>query len=84
MEVFDIAKRIIVAVIFVPLLLFIILFLPGWCWCGAMVIVSGFAAFELLRAAGEGKLRGPMLWAALISAVLIPVGQWAGWGLVST
>ncbi len=83
MEVFDIAKRIIVAVIFVPLLLVIILFLPAWCWCAAVAIISCFASFELLRAAGEGKLRGPMLWAALVSAVLIPVGQWAGWGMVS-
>lgn len=79
-EVFDIAKRIIVAVIFVPLLLAIILFLPPWCWCAVMALVSVMAAFELLRATGEGKIRPPMLAVTLLSALLIPVGQWAGWG----
>lgn len=83
MEVFDIAKRIIVAVIFVPLLLWVILFLPSFWWALVVAFISGMAAFELLRATGEGKITVPMQAAAILSAVLIPLGNWYGLGAVT-
>ena len=72
------AKRILVAVIFVPLLLAIILFLPSFWWALVVTLISGMAAFELLRAAGEGKITVPMRTVTLLSAILIPLGNWAG------
>lgn len=72
------AKRIIVAVIFVPILLGIILFLPSFWWALVVTFISGMAAFELLRATGEGKITAPMRVITLLSALLIPLGNW--WG----
>lgn len=72
------AKRILVAVIFVPILLGIILFLPSFWWALVVMFISGMAAFELLRATGEGKITVPMRVVTLLSAVLIPLGNW--WG----
>lgn len=72
------AKRIIVAVIFVPLLLWVILFLPSFWWAVVVTLISGMAAFELLRATGEGKITIPMGVVTLLSAVFIPLGNWAG------
>ncbi|MGM9606445.1 MAG: phosphatidate cytidylyltransferase [Oscillospiraceae bacterium] len=75
------AKRIIVAVIFVPLLMAVILFLPPFWWALVVAFISGMAAFELLRATGEGKITVPMRVVTLLSAVLIPLGNWAGLGV---
>lgn len=72
------AKRILVAVIFVPILLGIILFLPSLVWTLVVMFISAMAAFELLRAAGEGKITLPMRVVTLLSALLIPLGNWAG------
>ncbi len=72
------AKRILVAVIFVPILLGIILFLPSFWWALVVTFISGMAAFELLRATGEGKITAPMRTVTLLSALLIPLGNWAG------
>lgn len=77
------AKRILVAVICVPLLLCVILFLPSVCWAVVVAFISGMAAFELLRATGEGKLTAPMRIVTLLSAVLIPLGNWAGHAVVT-
>lgn len=71
-------KRILVAVICVPLLLCVILFLPTVCWALVVAFISGMAAFELLRATGEGKVTVPMRVVTLASAVLIPLGNWMG------
>lgn len=71
-------KRILVAVICVPLLLCVILFLPTVCWALVIAFISGMAAFELLRATGEGKITIPMRVVTLLSAILIPLGNWAG------
>lgn len=76
MEVSEIAKRIIVAVIFVPLLMGTILFLPTWAWAVVVSFIAGMAAFELLRAAGEGKITVPMKLISVFSAALIPLGAW--------
>lgn len=72
------AKRILVAVIFVPLLMAVILFLPHLCWTAVVMFISAVAAYELMRATGEGKITVPMQVAALLSAVLIPFGNWCG------
>ncbi len=76
----DMAKRIIVAVIFVPLLLAVMLLLPSIAWTAVVCFISAMAAFELMRAAGEGKLSTPMQAAAILSAALLPLGSWAGLG----
>ena len=50
------AKRIIVACIFVPIMLWIMLVPPALAWTALVCFISAMAAFELLRAAGEGKI----------------------------
>lgn len=77
------AKRIIVAVIFVPLLLAVILFLPSLWWALVVTFISGVAAFELLRATGEGKITIPMWVVSLLSAILIPLGNWYGEAVIT-
>lgn len=72
------AKRILVAVICVPLLLGIILFLPHLCWTLVVMLISAMSAFELMRAAGEGKITVSMKVVTLLSALLIPFGNWIG------
>jgi phosphatidate cytidylyltransferase len=70
------AKRILVAVIFIPLLLVVMLFLPPVVMAAVVAFISAVACFELLRATGEGKVTPPMEIAAIISAVAIPFGSW--------
>lgn len=77
------AKRILVAVIFLPLLLAVDLLLPPFFWALIVAFVAVMAAYELLRATGEGKVTLPMRLAALISAGLIPLGNWAGHGVAA-
>lgn len=72
------AKRILVAVIFVPLLFCVIMFLPNFWWTLVVAFIAGMAAFELLRAAGEGKITVPMRVVTLLSAVVIPLSGWFG------
>ena len=74
------AKRIIVAVIFVPLLLAVMLVPPAIAWTAVVCFISALACFELLRATGEGKLARPMEAAAILSAAVLPLGSWAGLG----
>lgn len=76
-------KRIVVAVIFIPLLLIAILLLPTLVWTLVVSFIAAMAAFELMRATGEGKITRPMELAALVSAVLLPVGTWRGGGMVT-
>ncbi len=83
-EVFNIAKRIITAVIFVPILLVIILLLPAWCWCIVTIIISFFCAFELIRATGEGKVTPLMEIVSLLSAIALPLGWWLGYETIFT
>lgn len=70
------AKRILVAVIFVPILFVVMMFLPPVVWAVVVAFISAMAAFELLRATGEGKVTLPMQVVTVISAVLIPLGYW--------
>ena len=75
------AKRILVAVICVPVLICVMLFLPTICWALVVTFISGMAAHELLNVAGEGKITLPMRVVTLLSAVLIPLGVWYGWAI---
>lgn len=74
------AKRIIVAVIFMPLLLAVMLLLPSVAWTVVVCFIAAMAAFELMRATGEGKISLPMQVVTILSAALMPLGSWAGLG----
>ena len=74
------AKRILVAVIFVPILLVIMLLLPPIVWTGVVALISAVSAFELLRAAGEGKVSALMQGASILSAAALPLCCWGGVG----
>ncbi len=77
------AKRIIVGVVGIPVLLGVILFLPHFCWSIVVMLISAASAFELMRAAGEGKITTPMKVVTILSAVLIPFGNWLNYPIVS-
>jgi len=72
------AKRILVAVIFVPILLAVMLFLPTVVWAMVVAGISAMAAYELLRATGEGKITASMKVVTILSAAAIPLGTWYG------
>lgn len=74
------AKRIIVALIFVPIVLWVMLVPPPLAWTALVCFISAMAAFELMRAVGEGKITLPMKAATILSAALLPFGSWAGLG----
>jgi len=74
------AKRILVAVIFVPILFFIMVFLPSIVWTIVVAAISAMAAYELLRATGEGKVNVAMKVATIVAAVVIPISCWRGKG----
>ncbi len=68
------AKRILVAVVFAPLLIIVMLFLPPVVMGAVMSFISALACFELLRATGEGKVTRPMQVVSIVSAAVIPLG----------
>lgn len=70
------AKRILVAVIFVPILFVIMFFLPPVVLAVVFALVSVLAAHELVRATGEGKVTRGMETAVLLSAGAIPFGAY--------
>ena len=72
--------RILVAVVFVPLLLAVMLLLPSIAWTAVVCLISAVASFELMRATGEGKLTLPMQVITILSAAALPLGSWAGLG----
>jgi len=72
------AKRILVAVVFVPALIVIMLFLPPVVMGVLVSLISAVACFELLRATGEGKVTLPMRTASIAAAAAIPLGAWLG------
>ena len=76
------AKRILVAVIFVPILFVVMVFLPPVVWTLVVALISAMAAFELLRATGEGKVSMPMKVISIVAAALIPIACWQGKGAV--
>lgn len=75
------AKRIIVACIFTPAILWIMLVPPPLAWTALVCFISAMAAFELLRAVGEGKITLPMQVVTIVSAAVLPLGSWAGLGM---
>ena len=74
------AKRIFAAVVFVPLLLAAMLFLPSIAWTAVICLISAVASYELMRATGEGKLTPPMQAITVLSAAALPLGSWAELG----
>lgn len=74
------AKRIIVAVVLLPVMLWIMLVPPPLAWTALVCFISAMAAFELLRAVGEGKITLPMQVVTIAAAALLPFGSWAGLG----
>ena len=74
------AKRILVAVVFVPFLLAVMLLLPSITWTAVVCFISAVASYELMRATGEGKLTLPMQIVTVLSAAALPLGSWAGLG----
>lgn len=72
-------KRIAVAVIFVPILFVVMVFLPPVVWTIVVALISAMAAYELLRATGEGTVTLPMRVIAILSAVAIPLSCWLNW-----
>lgn len=73
-------KRILVAVIFVPLLFVVMMFLPSAVWTALVALISAMSAYELLRATGEGKVSMPMKVVTIVAAAAIPIGCWQGKG----
>ena len=74
------AKRILVAVILVPLLLAVMLVPPSIAWTAVVCLISAMASFELMRSTGEGKLTLPMQVITVLSAAALPLGSWAELG----
>ena len=74
------AKRILVAVLLVPILLAVMLLLPSIAWTAVVCLISAVASYEMMRATGEGKLTLPMQVVTVLSAATLPAGSWAGLG----
>ena len=68
-------NRIIVAVIFLPLLIITILFLPPFVFCYVITFICIVSAYEILTAAGTAKENRFFLICAVLAAGAIPV--WA-------
>lgn len=76
-------QRILVSVVFIPLILWAVLLLPTLVWTIVVSGIAALAAFELLRATGDGGLTVPMWGVSLVSAALIPLGAWWGRGMLT-
>lgn len=73
------AKRILVAVIFAPLLFVVMFFLPPVALAVVTAFISAVACFELLRATGEGRVTRTMQAVSILSAAVVPFGAWLGY-----
>lgn len=71
------AKRVIVAVIFVPLLIWVMFFLPPIVWAVVVAFIAGMASFEFLRAVGvkDFKIKGWTVLAAALTPLLCLVSR---------
>lgn len=78
------AKRIVVSIVFVPILLFVMLCLPPIAWTAVVCFISMVAAFELMRATGGGNITALMQGAAILSAGIIPLSCCYGYGQHAT
>ena len=72
-------KRILVAVVFVPLLFVVLFFLPPVWLAVLMAAICAMASFELLRATGVAHHNGMYVFTALAAAA-IPIGVWQDCG----
>ncbi len=72
-------KRILVAIICIPLLIIVIFFLPPVVLTVFIAAVSLLASYELLSATGENKVGAVMKIASALSAFVIPMSAWLGW-----
>ncbi len=77
-------KRILVAVVFIPIILVVVLFLPTLVWAAGIALIASVAASELLQAAGEGKITTSMQVVTIASAIAIPLGVWSGYWAITT
>ena len=76
-------KRILVAVVLAPLF-FVVLFFLDSVWLAAlMAAICALASFELLRATQVAHHNGMYCFTAL-SAAVIPIGVWLGYGYMVT
>jgi phosphatidate cytidylyltransferase len=71
--------RIIVAVIFVPLLFIVLFFLPAIAITALVSAIAAIASFEFLKAAGAKDRMRLRIYAA-VSAAIIPLSVWLGEG----
>lgn len=74
----SVGKRILVAVVFVPLLFVVLFFLPPVVLAVVVAFIAAMACYELLRATGEGRVTGPMKAVSIAAAAVIPLGAWLG------
>ena len=72
-------QRIIVAVIFVPLLFLVMFLAPDWVFAIVTALISAVAAYELIKAVKAGRSRRIYVYAA-VSAVGIQAGVLFGQG----
>ena len=72
-------KRILVAVVFVPLLFVVLFFLPPVWLAVLTAAICAMASFELLRATGVAHHNGMYVFTALAAAA-IPIGVWQDCG----
>ena len=83
MEVSDLVTRIIVSVVLAPMFFVVLFFLPPvWLAC-LVACISALASFELLRATRVAHHNRMYVYTAL-SAAVIPVGYWLGYGTLVT
>lgn len=64
--------RIIVAAIFIPIILAVLLFLPPVYLAGCVMLMTGFIAYELIKATGVASCKRNYIY-AILSAILIPL-----------
>ncbi len=69
-------KRIMVAVVFVPLILVVMLLLPSVMTAIMVALISALACYELLRAV-ENTLPASLSWGSVLFAGLVPLFVWA-------
>jgi len=75
-------KRIVVGVIFVPLLVAVFVFAPDWATVVVVALIGAVSAFEFMSASGGRGKRGFAFWmiAAIICAAFIPYLVYERWG----
>ena len=75
-------QRVLVAVLFVPILFAVMFFAPPWAFAIVTALISAIAAYELIRAIGAGK-RVRLIVYAVLAAAAIQAGVYFGWETVT-